>query len=272
MLKYSIPFRGRLPYDPFESHLAKQLARVGILSNDISTLYSNVDSIYGFVGPTPLNGGRSNFGVEIEMRDIEIALNNHIKVRVPLSTTLPTLEAYNHPSSKEVFKFLQDTGGGIVVASDILADWIRNDYDNISIEASAIQNLDTLNDIEDKLKKYHTICLPVKMSKGYNNTLKDISDKSRVRLFATNECSYNCPKWSCYSMISKMSSNNLLKHDGDINKMKEERENYFCSMGILNRDGSQKYPRDPWWNDGFLFNIDKLYSLGFNRFKIANSV
>jgi len=30
--------------------------------------------------------------------------------------------------------------------------------------------------------------------------------------------------------------------------------------------------RDPWWNDGFLFNIDKLYSLGFNRFKIANSV
>jgi hypothetical protein len=272
MIKYSIPFRGRLPYDPFEVHLTKQLARVGIIDNNYETLYKSVDSVYGFIGPTPLNGGRSNFNNEIVQRDFSIALENKIKVRMPLTTTKATRDAYEHHTTKDVLHFLNDFNGGVVVYDDKLANWIREDFPNVSIEASAIKCLDTLDKIEEALKLYTTICLPVKMSKNNDDILNEVSDKSRVRLFATNECSSNCPKWTCYHMISRMSANNLLEHEGNEEKMTEERDNYFCSKSILNKDGTQKYPRADWWEDGMVFDIEHLNSIGYNRFKISNGV
>lgn len=272
MIKYSIPFRSKVRFDPFEVHIGKQLARVGIIGNNYQELYQHIDSIYGFVGPTPLNGGRSNFNEEVSMRDIEFAYKNNIKVRVPLTTTEPTLESYNHETSKEVFAMLSDVKGGAIVASDKLAHWIRKDYPNISIEASAIQDIDTNHKVQEKLKLYNSVCLPVKMSKYMDDIIANIDNKERVRLFATNECSFNCPKKSCYNMISRMSKNNFLKHDGDKDKMEEERENYFCSSFVKNRDGSQKYPRENWWNHGLVFDIEHLNKLGYDRFKIANGV
>ena len=272
MIKFSIPFRSRVRFDPFEVHVGKQLARVGIIGNNYPKLYTHVDSVYGFAKPTPLNGGRSNFNIELTVRDIEVAYSNKIKVRVPLTTTEPTIESYEHETSREVLQMLSDVRGGAIVASDELAHWIRKDYPNISIEASAIHDIDTNEKVQEKLKLYNTVCLPVKMSMYKDDIIAGIDNKERVRLFATNECSFNCPKKSCYKMISRMAKNNFLKHDGEEDKMEEERNNYFCSTFVLNKDGTQKYPREDWWDHGLVFDIKHLSELGYDRFKIANGV
>lgn len=203
-----------------------------------------IDSLFGFVEPSTLYGGRAFEQRELSDRDVYQLNNAGIGIRLPMSNhyverdeyedNLPLLQKYYQPCNS------------IIVTNDKLARWIRKDFPEYKIDASVIKNIKTHRKISEALELYDSVVLPMRLNEDLD-FLEKVEAKDRVTLFANAGCALTCPSKLCYLSISKI---NKGKGGGfQCSQMLKERE----LLGMVD------------------FTLQPYIDRGFHRFKLLRA-
>jgi len=206
--------------------------------------FGQIDSVFGFVEPTTLYGGRIFTGRELTPLDVADLYNAGIGVRLPLTNHFAAPDEYER--SAALLRKYHKARNAVIVTNDDLAKWIRRDFPLYRIEASVIKNLKTRERIEEAMDLYDTVVLPMELN---DNTgfLEQLTHKDRITLFANAGCALTCPSKICYMSVSKVNKGN----GGE----------FMCSQPLKQRDMRGMVD----------FDLGHLQSLGFSRFKLLRS-
>jgi hypothetical protein len=232
---YTISARSKHSKAPVFGYLKKQYGNMPL---------GEIDSLFGFVEPSELYGGRAYRQRELSDRDVEQLYSAEIGVRLPLSNhfverneyerNLPFLEKYHR------------VGNFVIVTNDNLARWIRQDFPLYQIDASVIKNIKTHRKINEAMELYDSVVLPMRINEDLD-FLDKIEAKDRITLFANAGCALTCPSKLCYLSFSKF------------NKGRGGRTECSSSLKARQVLGMVDFPLQPF--------ID----LGFHRFKLLRS-
>ena len=203
-----------------------------------------IDSLFGFVEPSELYGGRPYRARELSDRDVFDLNNAGIGVRLPMSNH--SVERDEYERNLPLFDKYHRPGNFIIVTNDKLATWLRQDFPDYHVDASVIKNIKTHRKIDEALKLYDSVVLPMRLNEDLE-FLEKITEKDRIVLFANAGCALTCPAKLCYPSISRFN-----KGTGD---------EIECSQPIKERDllGMVDFPLKPY--------VD----LGFHRFKLLRA-
>ncbi|XPV69678.1 MAG: hypothetical protein ACNI25_03690 [Halarcobacter sp.] len=205
-----------------------------------------IESIYGFaLQLSSLYGGRSYKKGTLATKK---HLNQLKKLNINFSLTLT-----NHYFSDEAFEesfelleYLHKHGNSITVTNNKLVKKIKEFFPLFTYKASLIKHLDSLEKVNNALKIYDYIVVP--MDKNDDDIfLNSLPYKERIILFINANCAYNCPSRICYTSISKSLSN------------RQDSSNFDCSIYNIPRK-----------NLGHIFfNLKKFENMGFSNFKLV---
>lgn len=233
-MSYAISARGKRVETPIEVFLS--------LFGDI-----DIDSVFGFYGPCRLYGGRPYFAPEISADDLGWMYAKGIGFRIPLQTTIANMSDYR--AEREFLDAHHRVGNSVIIARSRFAKAIRSDFPLYQIEASVIQNINSVSKIMSALELYDTV---VPDPFWFNNSPEAASIplevRDRIRLFVNAGCMYTCKQRICYTAVSKMNLGVGV---------------YQCSMANgVKRDykGSM-----------YEFDVNKYISNGYSKFKILRS-
>ncbi|MEW8091247.1 MAG: hypothetical protein AB2784_16645 [Candidatus Thiodiazotropha endolucinida] len=235
MISYSVSARMRSVNDG--DLLPHVVARSGLNLDQI-------DSVFGFLEYSPLYGGRPFAAREISNCDVQSLYEHGIGLRLPLT---------NHSVSQDEYKqqaqFLRKyhrQGNTVIAVNDDFALWVKHDYPDYEVEASAINEIDTAEKVESALDLYDSVVLPVRCTTD-EALLKSIpvETRSRIRIFATGGCAATCPSRICYRSFSKYNK----QLSGDL----------LCSMETKPRHFEGKV----------IYDLRVPKSLGYTKFKVV---
>lgn len=200
-----------------------------------------IESVFGFVEQSTLYGGRTFKRPAISEQDMEELKEKGIKLRLPLSNSFVSEEEYEQ--SRDFLDKYYDHGASLIITNDKFAAWVRRDYPDFELEASAIKNINTKEKVERAFELYDSIVLPANMNTKYD-LLESFDNKERIILFGNAGCAFNCPSKICYPAISK------------INKNIEGAE-FACSQRLISRTVETT-----------TFDLKEFNDLGYHRFKM----
>lgn len=234
---YTISARGKSYREPVEHFLRTNFADIPL---------SQIDSLFGFVEPCTLYGGRPYQEPQFSNNDILKMYAHNIGLRIPLTNHYVTETEY------EGYGWLLEkyhvAGNSVIITNDTLASWLRRDFPLYNIESSVIQEITTYAKIEAAYTLYDTVVLPMRISTDLA-FLEGIDDKSRITLFANAGCALNCPARICYQSVSKLN-----KFRGEL----FEGTTFACSKKDKEREVLGMVD----------FDLEPLAALGFRRFKL----
>ncbi len=232
---YTISARSKPPDAPVFAYLRNNFGNVPL---------REIDSLFGFVERSTLYGGRPFTQRELSDRDVYQLNNAGIGVRLPLSNHYVERDEYDRNTS--LLNRFHRPCNSVIVTNDDLARWIRQDFPRYRIDASVIKNIKTHRKINEALKLYDSVVLPMRLNEDFD-FLEKIEAKDHITLFANAGCALTCPSKLCYPSISK------------INKGKGGE--FQCSQPIKRREllGMVDFPLQPY--------VDR----GFHRFKLLRA-
>ncbi len=234
-LIYTISGRGKTYREPVMPFLKANFPTVPL---------AQIDSLFGFVEPCTLYGGRPYQEPQFSNADVAQMYAINIGLRIPLTNHY--VEENEYRSYDWFLDKYHRTGNSVIVHTDKLAQWIHRDYPLYKLESSVIKDINTYGKIDAALHLYDTVVLPMALNNDHE-FLSGITDKSRITLFANAGCALNCPNRICYRSVSK------------INKFKPAE--FKCSKKVKDRDILGMVD----------FDLEQLAALGFRRFKLLRS-
>ena len=155
------------------------------IHGDFEFNYEDIDYAYGTLeGDTRLWGGRTKDGrgsFNITKVDQYWLYDHNIGVKMTLSTKTFNDDMYNE--SREFLKAYHRKGNAIITSVDELSKRIKEDFPDYQIEASCIQDVDNIKNLEKKMSLgvYDTIVLPMHLNDDIE-FLESIEDKKIIRL------------------------------------------------------------------------------------------
>ena len=232
---YTISARAKNPATPIFAYLRNQYGNIPL---------REIESVFGFVEPCSLYGGRGFSQRELSDRDVLQMNNAGIGLRIPMSNHFAEPEEYEE--CQVLLDKYHRKGNAIIATNDDLAHWIRRDFPKYTLDASVIKNVKTNRKIEEALEIYDSVVLPMKLNEDFK-FLEKVKHKDRIILFANAGCALTCPSKLCYMSISHIN-----KFNGG---------EFQCSQPIKKRQlhGMVDFPLQPY--------ID----MGFHKFKLLRS-
>jgi hypothetical protein len=232
-MQYTVSARGKSAAQPIQQFIKLNYSDIPV---------EEINSFFGFTEACTLYGGRFFGGTELSRYDIRSMYKMDINLRLPLT---------NHHASPEEYEeyrpFLEKyhrPGNSLIITNDELAGWIRTDFPEYRLEASVIKNIDNLKKVDAAFKIYDTVILPM-ASNNDEEFLKSLDRKEDITLFANAGCALTCPSKICYPSISKA------------NKV-GDKDLFQCSQKLKERNTIGMFD----------FDLEKLRSMGFERFKL----
>ncbi|MGL5723611.1 hypothetical protein [Cetobacterium sp.] len=168
-------------------------------------------SLYG--SPEVLwNGGRITFSnKKIDFFAIKNEIKNlkkqKIKAIFTFTNHLLKIEDLTDEDSNKLLQIAEETSSSIIVASDILYNYIKKNYPNIELHSSAIKACcEKTNNIEEyylkNLKRFKKIVLAP--DDVFNEELLEVLPKKQIEILLNEKCKYRCEiRASHYDSISR---------------------------------------------------------------------
>lgn len=234
-MRFTISARGKPNDRPILNFLGRNFPHIAV---------ADIDSVFGFVQPTTLYGGRVFQGPELTPRDVADLYDVGIGVRLPLTNHFA--EADEYEASKPLLDVFHRERNAVICTNDDLARWIRRDFPKYRIEASVIKNLKSYDRIEAALDVYDTAVLPMELNQD-DDFLEGVPEKRRITLFANAGCALTCPSKTCYMSMSKMN--------------KGKGGEFLCSQDLKDRQMLGMVD----------FDLVHFQTLGFSRFKLLRA-
>ena len=232
---YTVSVRGKKGDDPIFNFLRTNYGSVPL---------GQIESVFGFVEKSTLYGGREFNGRQVSDRDVFQLNNAGMGVRIPFTNHFATHEEYLE--NKPLFAKYHNELNSVIFTNDDLAQWVREDFPLYDIEASVIKNINNMRKLEDALKIYTTVVLPMPSNQDIE-FLESIEDKSRIRLFSNAGCALTCPARICYKSVSEMN--------------KPEGGQFQCSQPMKDRKLLGMID----------FDVERLSAMGFHKYKMLRA-
>lgn len=236
---FTISARGKLETQTVKEFLTDNFANFKL---------ETIDSLFGFLEPCPLYGGRTYIKPQLSSRDVTWLYDQGIGVRLPLTNQYVSYAEYS--KTRGLLDKYHRKGNSIIATNDELASWVKQDYPKYALEASVIKDISTPEGVDKALTIYNTVILPMWLSEAFPK-LESFNHKDKITLFANAGCAYNCPNRLCYEVISRQN-----KFDGSFSTKEQ-----VCSK-----------PTHPRKAFGVVdFDLNALMQLGFKRFKLLRA-
>lgn len=168
-------------------------------------------SLYG--SPEVLwNGGRITFSnKKIDFFAIKNEIKNlkkqKIKAIFTFTNHLLKIEDLTDEDSNKLLQIAEETSSSIIVASDILYNYIKKNYPNIELHSSAIKACcEKTNNIEEyylkNLKRFKKVVLAP--DDVFNEELLEVLPKKQIEILLNEKCKYRCEiRANHYDSISR---------------------------------------------------------------------
>ena len=232
---YTISARGKADHQSVIKFLKQHFAAVPL---------GQVESVFGFVEPSTLYGGRFYLMRQLSERDTGLLADHGIGLRIPFTNHFATKEEFD--ANRPLLAKYHHKRNSIICTNDDLACWIKQEFPDYDIEASVIKNLLKPEQIEEAFGLYDTLVLPMVLNDD-EAFLAALAQKDRIRLFANAGCAYTCPARICYKSISKFN--------------KGQGGEFKCSQDLKARE-----------MQGMIdFDLQRLRNLGFHKFKLLRA-
>ena len=232
---FTVSARGKAPGTPILPFLGEEFGHLG---------WEAIESVFGFVEPCTMYGGRPYSQPELSPRDVVALAEAGIGLRLPLSNHAVERDEYER--YRDFLAKYERPGNSVIVHRDDLAQWIRADFPGYQIEASVIKEVDSHEKLRAALAIYDTVVLPMRLNEDLE-FLGAIEEKERITLFANAGCALTCPAKICYGSFSRVNKGN-----GD---------RTLCSFDLKPRELLGVID----------FDLERLARLGFSRFKMLRT-
>ena len=235
MRQFTVSVRDKLEGEPVMAFLRKHFGSVPL---------EQLESVWGFLEPCTLYGGREFDRPQLSDFDIRVLNGAGIGLRIPLTNHFFTQHDYE--KSLWLLDKYHLPLNSLIITNDELALRVKQDFPKYHIEASVIKNLRTLQRLERALELYDTVVTPMELNDDH--AFLESLPNDQVRLFANAACAYTCPNKVCYVSLSK--------------RNRGEDVPFECSQ----LDG-----RHPGYTGMKDFNIEEFELMGFSKFKLLRS-
>ncbi len=233
---FTISARSKTPGVPVFRFLRRQFGDIPL---------NRIESLFGFVEPSPLYGGRIFRQPELSQRDVMQLNNAGIGLRLPLSNHDVRREEYDQHA--DFLARYHREANSVIVTHDDLARWIRADFPQYRIDASVIKNINNLRKLGAALELYDEVVLPMTANEDLA-FLESIPEKHRITLFANAGCAFTCPSKTCYVSISQRNKGDPSVPFSCSRKFKEREQ-----LGMIE------------------FDLQPLVQMGFSSFKLLRA-
>lgn len=188
--------------------------------------WCEIGSIYGAPADCIWGGGRIGSG-EHSMQEVMNLMSEYgISARLTFSNSLLCEEHLSDEKCNALCKALNDSvgmsngvnngvgnaaGNGVIVHSDILAEYIKKHYQNLYLVSSTTKVLTDFNDFLNEVKRedFKYVVPDFRLNKAFDK-LDKLTDKEKDKVeFLCNECCwFGCyDRKNCYEIVSRQNLN-----------------------------------------------------------------
>lgn len=224
--------------------------------------WCDIGSIYGAPADCIWGGGRVGFG-ENSLSEVKALMEEYsISARLTFSNSLLTKEHLDDKKCDSLcsaFSEVTNVKNGVIVHSDLLAEYLKTNYPRLSLISSTTKVITEFDAMKQELarKEFDWVVLDFRLNKDIERlkTLAEV-EKDKVE-FLCNECCYiGCSdRKNCYENVSRKC-------------LGEECEDHIC----VSPGASEGYSFSKAMNNPAFIGIEDIQNtylpLGFSNFKI----
>ena len=224
--------------------------------------FCRIGSLYGAPADCLWGGGRVGFGEDDFEKVLYMMEKYNISARLTFSNSLLEASHLSDPKCNSLCARLEKAGegrNGVIVHSDLLADYIRKTYPGLYLVSSTTKVLTDFEELRREIDRPEFSCVvpDFRLNKCFDK-LKTLNQDRKDKLeFLCNECcAFTCPdRKACYENVSQKALG--LEGPDHICRSPHAGEGYRFSRAMK--------------NPAFISveDIEKLYlPMGFSQFKI----
>lgn len=222
--------------------------------------WCEIGSIYGAPGDCLWGGGRVGFGDADPESVFNLMKKYNISSRLTFSNSLLTEEHLKDRKCNKLCKlFSQSDNNGIIIYSDLLLNYIKENYPGFYFVSSTTKVLTDMNDCISELNRgdFEYVVPDFRLNHAITQLSKLTEvQKNKVEFLCNECCSFTCKdRKACYEEVSRKSLG--LESSCHSCTSKEASEGYLFSKAMK--------------NPGFISRSDiqnTFLPLGFSNFKI----
>ena len=169
--------------------------------------WCEIGSIYGAPADCIWGGGRVGFG-DYEPQEVLALMQEYgISARLTFSNSLLEKEHLSDKKCNELCRLFEKKGNGIIVYSDLLLDYLKENYPEYYYVSSTTKVLTTFDKLLEEVKRddFLYIVPDFRLNKAFDK-LNTLSEKQKDKLeFLCNECCwFGChDRERCYETVSR---------------------------------------------------------------------
>lgn len=174
--------------------------------------WCEIGSIYGAPADCIWGGGRVGFGDEQATDVIRLLQEYHISARLTFSNSLIRPEHLTDKKCNRICELFEKTGdvqNGVIIYSDLLLNYIKENYPDFYFVSSTTKVLTDFDDLVNELNReeFEFVVPDFRLNKsiqkleGLNQT-----QKNKVEFLCNECCSFGCTdRKACYENVSRKS-------------------------------------------------------------------
>lgn len=223
--------------------------------------WCDIGSIYGAPADCLWGGGRAGFGEADPTEVLELMQEYGISARLTFSNSLLREEHLSDKKCNDLCKLFQtaSNSNGVIVHSDLLAEYLQENYPDLYLVSSTTKVLTDFNDLLKELdrREFCYVVPDFRLNKAFDK-LDSLTQPQKDKLeFLCNECCFfGClDRKACYENVSRKN-------------LGESCPEHYCTAP--DSEGGYKFSK-AMKNPGFISVNDiknRYLTMGFSNYKI----
>ena len=169
--------------------------------------WCDIASIYGAPADCLWGGGRAGFG-EADAADVLSLMNEYgISSRLTFSNSLLKEEHLADKKCNELCRIFDDKRNGVIVHSDLLAEYLHREYPQLYLVSSTTKVLTSFSDFEAELNRpeFAYVVPDFRLNKEFEHlSALTQTQKDKVEFLCNECCDFSCKnRKRCYENVSR---------------------------------------------------------------------
>lgn len=169
--------------------------------------WCDIGSIYGAPMDCLWGGGRAGFG-EADASDVLALMNEYgISSRLTFSNSLLKKDHLADKRCNELCRMFSTARNGVIVHSDLLAEYLRHEYSGLYLVSSTTKVLTDFDDFEAELNRpeFEYVVPDFRLNKRFDRlSALTQMQKDKVEFLCNECCDYGCrARKQCYENVSR---------------------------------------------------------------------
>ena len=169
--------------------------------------WCDIASIYGAPADCLWGGGRAGFG-QADAADVLSLMNEYgISSRLTFSNSLLKEEHLADKKCNELCRIFDDKRNGVIVHSDLLAEYLHREYPQLYLVSSTTKVLTSFSDFEAELNRpeFAYVVPDFRLNKEFEHlSALTQTQKDKVEFLCNECCDFSCKnRKRCYENVSR---------------------------------------------------------------------